>query len=298
MSLFVASYLAFLIQTGTMPAAPAAPTKPVAKPIVAAPSIVIETETRAPMPTPGAPSQSLGFDLATGDLAGSRVAATVTAIEVVDAVQKFYADIQQVTAKFRQEITNATFGKKTTNDGKVWIKKPGMMRWDYYSKKKTTGKKKKTTVIKSFISNGSYLYVVEHENKQVIEKNLENNLLPVAVTFLYGKGDLKADFDAALDTKSGYGAKEDLVLKLTPKVQSAQYKNLYLVIDKTDFHVKQSVIVDGAGNINNFRFYEPDFEKAVAEKWFKFSKKSVPNYRIVTDDDDKKSKDSKDSKSE
>lgn len=296
MSLFAASYLAFLVKIGAMPAVPAP--HHTAKPLVEkpAPAIVITTETRGPATAPTTHSQNIG--VSTASLGGTMVATAATATEVVAAVQKFYADIQQVTAKFRQEITNATFGKKTTNDGKVWIKKPGMMRWDYYSKKKTgTGKKKKTTVIKSFISNGSYLYVVEHENKQVIEKNLENNLLPVAVTFLYGKGDLMTDFTPELDTKSGYGGKEDLVLKLTPKVQSAQYKFLYLVVDKTDFRVKQSVIVDGAGNVNNFRFYEPDFEKAVAEKWFKFSKKSVPNYRVVTDDDDKTSK-GKDSKSE
>ncbi len=300
MSLFVASYLAFLVQTGTMPAAPAAPeAKLVAQPTEIVPQIRIEAETRAPAPTPDAASQSLGIDLAVADATGVQVATAATATEVVDAVQKFYQDIKQVTAKFRQEVTNATFGKKQTNDGKVWIKKPGMMRWDYYSKKKTgTGSKKKTTVTKSFISNGSYLYVVEHENKTVIEKNLENNMLPVAVTFLYGKGDLKTDFDAALDTKSGYGAKGDLVLKLTPKVTSAQYKTLFLVVDSADYRVKQSVIIDSAGNINAFRFYEPDFEKAVAEKWFKFSKKSVPNYKITTDDDDSKSKDKKDTKSE
>ncbi len=298
MSLFVASYFAFLVQTGGVPA-PKAPPKaqPVAPPT---PAIVIEAETRAPIAPPATAPQSLGVDVVTSNLAGTRVATAATAAEVVAEVQKFYADIKQVTAKFRQEVTNATFGKKSTSDGKVWIKKPGMMRWDYYSKKKTgTGKKKKTTVIKSFISNGSYLYVVEHENKQVIEKNLENNLLPVAVTFLYGKGDLMTDFDPALDTKSGYGGKDDIVLKLTPKVSSTQYKTLYLVVDKADYRVKQSIIIDTAGNVNNFRFYEPDFEKAVAEKWFKFSKKSVPNYRVVTDDDDKSDKkDSKDSKSE
>ena len=117
-------------------------------------------------------------------------AAAPTADEVVANVQKFYASIKQVTAKFRQEVTNVTFGQTTTNDGKVFIAKPGKMRWDYYPKRKDA----KLAVKKSFISNGSYLYVVEHENKQVIKKNLANDLMPVAVSFLYGKGDLTADF--------------------------------------------------------------------------------------------------------
>ena len=45
--------------------------------------------------------------------------------------------------------------------------KPGKMRWDYLEKKKD-----KVEVKKSFISNGTYLYVVEHDNKQVVKKNL------------------------------------------------------------------------------------------------------------------------------
>lgn len=212
--------------------------------------------------------------------AAVRVAAAPTAAEAIQKVQAFYKDHPKVTAKFRQEVTSATFGDTKTNDGKVWIATPGKMRWDYYSKPK----KGKVVTKKSFISNGSYLYVVEHDNKQVIEKNLEKDLMPVAVSFLYGKGDLATDFDGVLDKSGKYGGKDDLVLELTPKKPSAQYKKLYLVADPTDFRVKQSIIVDSADNVNHFRFYEPDFEKAIDAKWFEFDKKSVPSYTVVNAD--------------
>ncbi|HTJ43206.1 MAG TPA: outer membrane lipoprotein carrier protein LolA, partial [Kofleriaceae bacterium] len=147
-----------------------------------------------------------------------RVATAPTADEYVDKVQAFYAKVNQVTAKFRQEVTNAAFGDKKTSDGMVWISKPGKMRWDYYSKPHEG----KVDVKKSFISNGTYLYVVEHDNKQVFRKNLQNDLMPVAVSFLYGKGDLKAEFTAAIDSTGKYGAKDDVVLALTPKKKSVQ----------------------------------------------------------------------------
>jgi outer membrane lipoprotein carrier protein len=284
-------YLAFLFQTGqaAAPTAPAPAAQAPRAPAVAAiaptarPAIKIVAEDRdADRKAPTA-NQSLGFDLATTTAGATKVATATSADEVVDAVQKFYKDIKQVTAKFRQEVTNPTFGRTTKSDGKVLIKKPGKMRWDYYGKQK---KGKKVEVIKSFISNGTYLYVVDHSNKQVLEKNLEQNMLPVAVTFLYGKGDLKKDFDAAIDTSKKYGSdKTDIVLKLTPKQQTTQYKTLFLVVDKTEFRVKQSIIIDGAGAVNHFRFYEPDFDKALEEKFFKFDKKKVPNYRITKDDD-------------
>jgi len=164
----------------------------------------------------------------------------------------------------------------------VWIAKPGKMRWDYYSKPRNG----KIDTKKSFISNGTYLYVVEHDNKQVFRKNLEKDLMPVAVSFLYGKGDLKAEFTAAIDTSNKYGSKDDVVLALTPKKKSAQYKSLYLVVDPSNYRVKQSVIIDSSDNVNHFRFYEPDFEKPVDEKRFLFNEKSVPSYRIRDADEE------------
>jgi outer membrane lipoprotein carrier protein len=211
---------------------------------------------------------------------GAGAAATqANAAAVVDNVQKFYAGIKQVTAQFRQTVTNNTFGSKKDSDGTVWLAKPGKMRWDYLEKKAG-----KTLVKKSFISNGSYLYVIEHDNKQVMKKNLANDLMPVAVSFLYGKGDLKAEFNAALDTSGKYGTKGDLVLKMTPKKTSAQYKNLYLVVDPSNYRVKQSVIIDTSNNTNQFQFFAPDFTTEQKPTIYEFDERSVKSYRIVDAD--------------
>ena len=204
---------------------------------------------------------------------------SVSANDAVQSIQKFYAGITQVTAQFRQTVKNATFGTEKTSDGTVWLMKPGKMRWDYVEKKGST-----VTVKKSFISNGKTLYVVEHDNKQVMKKDLKQDLMPVAVTFLYGTGDLSKEFNAALDTTGTYGTKGDVVLKLTPKTPSAQYKNLYLVTNPTDFHVKESIIIDSSNNVNHFRFFTPDFEKPIKPEWFEFNEKSVPSYRLIDAD--------------
>lgn len=221
--------------------------------------------------------------------AAATAPAAPTATGVVDRVQAFYVGIKQVSAKFRQSVTNATFGGDAkTNDGSVYIQKPGKMRWDYYAAKKGAATRTK----KSFISNGAYLYVVEYDNKQILKKSLEKDLMPVAVSFLYGKGDLKADFTAELDASGKYGAKGELVLKLTPRKPSAQYKNLFLVVDPKDYHVTQSIIVDSSNNTNHFRFFSPDFEKPLKDAWFEFNEKSdaVKNFRIVDADQDEKAR--------
>ena len=108
--------------------------------------------------------------------------------------------------------------------------------------------------------------------------------MPVAVSFLYGKGNLKAEFNPELDTTGKYGAQDDLVLKLAPKQPSAQYKNLYLVVSRADFHVSQSIIVDSSNNVNHFRFFAPDFEKPIKDSYFEFDERSVKSYRVIDAD--------------
>jgi len=241
-----------------------------------------------------APATALGFAPTVPLVAAPAAAAPASAAQVVDRVQEFYAGIKRVTASFRQAVTNATFGTRKTSDGTVWIMKPGKMRWDYLEAKdsevEANGQKTKKTdvrVKKSFISNGKYLYVIEHDNKQVMKKGLQQDLMPVAVSFLYGSGDLKTEFNAELDTTGAYGEKDDLVLKLSPKQPSAQYKNLYLVVSPKDFHVSQSVIIDSSNNVNHFRFFAPDFQKPVKESWFEFDERSVKNYRMLDADANK-----------
>ncbi len=211
--------------------------------------------------------------------ASSLAAAAPAANDVVDQVQKFYANITNVTATFSQTVHNAQFGTDKTSTGTVWLKKPGKMRWDYIEKKNN-----KDVLKKAFISNGTTLFDVEPGNLQFIKKNLTNDVMPVAVSFLYGKGDLKAEFNAELDTSNTYGDKDDVVLKLTPKQPSAQYKNLYLVVDKTDFHAKQSIVIDSSNNVNHFTFVKPDWKTEIKDSSFEFDERSVPNYQRIDAD--------------
>lgn len=182
--------------------------------------------------------------------------------EVVARVQKYYETTTKLQASFRQNYTNVTFGRKSTSDGEVYVMKPGKMRWDYKKPEK-----------KHFISDGSTLWVYEVEAKQAFKQSIEDQVLPVAITFLYGKGDLAGDFKAQLDPGSGYGGRDDYVLKLTPRQPTAQYKHLWLVVDSTDFHVKKSVILESSDNVNEIMFTKiklNDQAKHVTNDLFKF----------------------------
>ncbi len=208
---------------------------------------------------------------------------TPAASDAVAKVQKFYLGIDHVASKFRQTVTYSIQGTPKPSDGMVWIAKPGKMRWDY------NDDRKKGQIKESFITDGEMAYVVQKQNLQVIKKSVNQNLMPVAVSFLYGKGDLAAEFNADLDTSGKWGTPSDIVLKLTPKQPSAQYTTLFLVVEPAGtapYHVKQSIIIDAGGNVNQFMFFEPDFTSPVDDKLFHFDPNSVKNqgYRIVDGD--------------
>ena len=165
-----------------------------------------------------------------------------SAAQVLAAVQKYYVTTQKLKADFKQRYTNTVFGTSSESLGTVMIKKPGKMRWDYSKPDE-----------KFFISDGELLWVYEKATAQCFKQSLKDQILPVAITFLYGQGDLGRDFNAELDPGK-YGSRQDLVLELTPKHPSAQYKHLWLVADPTDFHVKESIVQESSDNVNHFTF--------------------------------------------
>lgn len=218
-------------------------------------------------------------DKAPSPTAGAIRLAPNPADAVVKGVQNFYKSTNQLTAKFRQSNFNKTFGMPKVNDGKVYLKKPGKMRWDYFSKRN------KNQVTRSQMSDGKMIWAVDKTGKWYYKQSVAQSTLPVAVTFLTGKGELSKEFDAKLLTGSKHGGASDKVLELTPKKPSAQFKTLVLVVDPATFRVKKSIVTTATGDTNEFAFFEPDLAKAVADTWFVFNPQTAKGFREIKAED-------------
>lgn len=182
-----------------------------------------------------------------------------TAGEVVDEIQKFYEDTEDYQASFKQVYKNKLMSDTKKSSGKVYIKRPGKMRWEYKKPNK-----------KLFVSDGSTLWVYEEEAKQVYKQELDNSDLPTAIAFLMGKGDLKKDFKYKL-IENDKAAKKGLhVLLLVPKKPTTHYKKLLFMVDVKTFQVKRTIIVDATGNTNSMRFENVKTNKGVKDGKFKF----------------------------
>lgn len=187
----------------------------------------------------------------------------LSASDVAEKMQNFYDTTSDFQASFKQVYTDLAAGESKKSYGKVYIKKPGKMRWDYYKENKG-GKQK---LEKNMVSDGKIFWVYEHEFKQVFKECLATSKLPTSVTFLMGQGNLLESFDASFDTAS---SKDKPVIKLIPKTATSQYKELQFVVDGKTFQVLKTTIFDPYGNTNEIIFDKVKFDQNLPDKGFDF----------------------------
>jgi outer membrane lipoprotein carrier protein len=181
--------------------------------------------------------------------------------DVVDHVQKRYDGAKDFRARFNQTLTNATFGRKTSSSGEVLLKKPGRMRWNYEKPDP-----------KMYLSDGNSLWLYEPEDKQAFKQDLKASQLPAALAFLTGQGKLSTEFDIAFaPPKTPYGTARDYVLTLSPKVPQAQVKTIVFVVDPKAFDVRESVITDQQGNVNDMLFSDIKVNSSIPDPTFKWA---------------------------
>ena len=150
-------------------------------------------------------------------------------------VQGFYERTRDLEARFTQTYTYASLGRSQVSKGRLRVKKPGMMRWDYL---KPTPK---TIAVK-----GSRLVQYEPEERQAyVDDKFDASAMSAAVTFLLGKGDLAREFSLSLDD---LGA-----LVLRPKAPDPRVDSIALTVGE-DGAVTATRVVDGSGNVNELKF--------------------------------------------
>ena len=179
---------------------------------------------------------------------------------VVAEVQKRYDAAADFRARFTQTLTSQALGRKTSSAGEVMFKKPGRMRWDYEKPDKS-----------SYVTDGGVLWLYEPDDKQAFKQKLETSQLPAALSFLTGKGKLATEFDITFAPKTPYGGAGDHVLSLSPKTPQAQVKTILFVVDPRTFDVRESVITDGQGNVNDLVFADIRVNTRVPDALFKFT---------------------------
>ncbi|MFQ5585869.1 MAG: outer membrane lipoprotein chaperone LolA [Thermodesulfobacteriota bacterium] len=158
---------------------------------------------------------------------------------IVSRLQKRYEGIRELSADFTQETISKGMRETLTSSGRVYFRKPGMMRWEY-----------DTPEGDLLISDGTTIWLFQADLNQVIESSADVTTTSIARNFLAGMGSIREDFDLSLYGVTG----ERYRLGLTPKNSTPSIERLSIDINKASFLVVRTVVLDRFGNETRVAF--------------------------------------------
>ena len=181
---------------------------------------------------------------------------------IVDKVQKKYESINDFHADFVQEAEVKALKKTQKAFGEVWFKKPGKMRWNYYSPTKDT-----------IVSNGTTLWYYSQQDNQVLQSTLsELSGDTTSTTLLSGLGKIKELFNVKKINDQGLNIKDGYLIELIPKnVDEDEIKNKVIInVNKSTSLVDTIYLFDPFGNQTKISLLKTEVNKKISNGIFKF----------------------------
>lgn len=193
--------------------------------------------------------------------------------EVVNRVQARYEKTGDFSANFQQTSTLASLKKEQSAAGKVYIQKPGKMRWEYQSPEKQL-----------IVSDGETVWVYNPGLGQVIENPLSNAYdSKTPALFLAGVGNLKKDFDIRFSPRQTDPQKGNYLLELMPKDPQLYLSKLEILINRDDYAVERSTAYDPQGNVITLQFSNIQTNVGLSTSIFQFkAPKGVERIHLPT----------------
>jgi outer membrane lipoprotein carrier protein len=166
-----------------------------------------------------------------------------TADAVARDLQRKYDGVSDFSADFVHTYRGGVLKQQATERGRLLVKKPGKMRWEYTAPEK-----------KLFVSDGRKIYSYVPQDKQVVVSTMpQDDQAPTPALFLTGRGNITRDFNVAFDAVSDAPAGA-IALKLTPRKKEPEYDSLTLVIEPKTLRLQMLIAVDTQGGRSAFSF--------------------------------------------
>lgn len=177
--------------------------------------------------------------------------------DVAAALQTKYDRVRDFTADFTQQHLSIFKKKGSQHSGKLQVKKPGKMRWDYTAPQKQL-----------FVSDGSQMYLfVPADNQVTVSPVPQQDAATSATMFLVGKGNLVRDFAVSFTPNAPQGT---YGLRLQPKAPERDYDWLELVVDRTSLQIRQLTAANKQAGQDTFTFTNFKENVGLSDKTFEF----------------------------
>jgi len=174
---------------------------------------------------------------------------------VLARLNAFYAGTTDFSASFKQVVTTKSPKRTFRRGGKVYFKRPGMMRWDYTEPD-----------IVNYVSAGGLLWAYDSEDGSAIKMNVADSDLYSALGFLSGTTKLSDSFVPEVTAAAVAGHS---TVKLVPVKSAGSYRHVVLTVRNETGEVVETEVVDPVGNVSRIRFESVNYV-AIPESAFKF----------------------------
>lgn len=181
--------------------------------------------------------------------------------ELTGKIQTAYDQTVDFEADFVQEATIKSIGRTEREEGRVYLKKPEKMLWDYA----------KPSMKKLVInSRKAWLYIPD-DNIAYVQDAHTVLSSKMTIRFLTGIGSLKDDFDIAFPPGGARDKEENYVITLAPREYESGIKTLSLTVDKNNFRIIQCVFTDMYDNTTSLTFSDIKFNINPPDELFDFT---------------------------
>ncbi len=180
---------------------------------------------------------------------------------VVSNIQKKYASINDLRSPFTQETRIKDLEEKILSSGKVWFKKPAMMKWQYEEPWKDT-----------IVSDGKKVWYFDSQENQVAETEFDS--VWTGSIGSYTVISILEDLDRLFDVRLGAGSTDEqgnILLDLKQKNQE-QSKQVTIAVDPKTYALRKIIIGDVFGNTTIIELGTAEVNLGIPDSFFTFKK--------------------------
>ena len=169
---------------------------------------------------------------------GTAFAAT-PAEHLARRVEEHHRRTRDLVARFTQTYRSGLLGRESVERGRVSLKRPGLMRWEYEQPER-----------KTFVSDGHrFFFYVPADRQVIVKETRDERSLP---SQLLSGGEILASFEVSLEPEASGGLSR---LRLVPREDDAEVAEAVLVLD-AEARIRAIEIKDAQGSRSRFDFAE------------------------------------------
>lgn len=161
---------------------------------------------------------------------------------LINTLQRRYLRLESLSAEFSQ-IYVAPGAPVRREKGRLLLRKPGRMRWDY-----------ETPEVKLYIADGKYAWeYIPAERVAIRTKISETSDLRAPFLFLLGKGNLRRDFSRIEFAHEAPVYVGNRVLRLVPR-RAQEFRELFIELEPERQQLVRLSFLDSNGARTDFLF--------------------------------------------